>query len=141
MSRWSRAGAPRTRATVALLSSLALATGCFSEGRPLEDYLEDYERFQAEADGGSPEDPGCSRDEGGRVGLRFVNGYTDVTVRTFWVDRECQERLYSTLPPGGSVDQGSSVGHLWRVRRQDDGTLLREHRAEASSELVVVKVP
>ncbi|MBN1204697.1 MAG: hypothetical protein JXB05_07210 [Myxococcaceae bacterium] len=124
----------------ALLSVLAM--GCLGEGRPLEEYLADYERIQREADGGSPAaDPGCSRDEGGRVWLRFVNGYTDVTVQYFWVDRQCQEHLYGTLPPGKAVDQDSYAGHLWRVRRQEDGALLREHRAEASSERVVVEVP
>lgn len=134
------------------LAAGALAAGCLGEGRPLEEYLRDYERYQpADAGSGTPDAgsapadgggsaPVCSRYDSRSTWVRFANRYTDRSVRYLWVDWNCREVLYRTLGPGQQVDQQTYVGHVWRVRSAD-GELLREHVAALSSTPVVVEVP
>lgn len=132
------------------LLALMSGAGCVGEGRPLEEYLEDYERLHQSADAGpapetpdagAPPTPQCSSPGEGLALLRFVNVSATTTVRYFWVDTRCEERLYGTLAPGEEREQQTYGGHVWRVRDARDGALLRELRAEAGGEPVIVRVP
>ncbi|XXF76979.1 hypothetical protein P2318_28575 [Myxococcaceae bacterium GXIMD 01537] len=126
-----------------LMANLLVGAGCVGEGRPLDDYLDDYERIQPLPEGVRP-DGGvasqCSSEARGRASLRFVNDYSSTTVRYFWVDLQCKEILYGTLPPGEERDQETYGGHFWVVRNRA-GELLREHLAVEGAERVTVQVP
>jgi hypothetical protein len=125
------------------LAALTGGPACVGEGRPLEEYLEDYERIHPLPDGGRP-DGGmaseCSAFGEGSARLLFVNDYSNNTVRFFWVNQQCQEVLYGTLAPGEEQEQSTYGGHVWVVR-DGRGTLVREYRAVAGTETFTVSVP
>lgn len=66
----------------------------------------------------------CSAQNGPGTGMRVTNTTNEV-VASFWVDFECNELPYQSIPPGETRDQMSFVGHVWRFRRAD-GRLLRQ---------------
>lgn len=134
----------KAAARVALgLAALTGGPACVGEGRPLEEYLEDYERIQPLPDGGRP-DGGvaseCSASGEGHAELLFVNDYSNSTVRFYWVNPQCEEVLYGTLAPGEELEQRTYGGHVWVVR-DGRGRLVREYRAVAGDEPVTVSVP
>ncbi len=66
----------------------------------------------------------CSEQNGQGTAMRVVNT-TAGPVASYWVDFECNERPYQTIPAGESRDQMSFVGHVWRFRGAD-GRLIRQ---------------
>lgn len=97
-----------------------------------------------EADAGTVE-PGtdagsrCSGPPTGASTVFFGNAGT-ATVFTRWVTTSCAEVTYSTIAPGGGVNQPTFIGHVWRLRRDTpDGPLLREFLVEAPSASVLVR--
>lgn len=57
----------------------------------------------------------CSTDLGGAVTVTFSNS-TAGPVSLYWVDRSCVEQPYGSLAAATTLDQGTFIGHAWRVR-------------------------
>jgi hypothetical protein len=68
----------------------------------------------------------CSQNSSQAVNLPFRNGFTDRTVRLFWVDYACNEVAYGVVGPGQTHVQQTFVSHPWRVRDASTNALYKE---------------
>lgn len=74
------------------------------------------------------------------VTLTFINGFTDRSVRTWWVNQSCDEIDYGEVLPQSSRLQGSFLLHPWRVRDAQTGELLLDYpgAVDPNGETIVV---
>lgn len=79
----------------------------------------------------------CSPNGGWSTYLRFYN-LSGRTAYVYWVDQNCNERLYKTLAAGRSYWQQTYSGHLWRVY-DSSGRLRTETRAPSYSDTVWIR--
>lgn len=79
----------------------------------------------------------CSTGGGQNTYLNFVN-LTWQTVRVYWVDYNCTERLYKNLQPWRSYWQQTQGNHLWRVY-DSAGRLLVEKSATNNVDTVYIR--
>ena len=79
----------------------------------------------------------CSPNSGLSTYLRFYN-LSGRTAYVYWVDQNCNERLYKTLSNGRSYWQQTYSGHLWRVY-DSNGRLRTETRAPSYSDTVWIR--
>lgn len=68
----------------------------------------------------------CSKASGASATLTIVNACSKTTLRLSWINQQCGETVYATVPPGGSYVQPSFVGHPWRIRNAATSALMRE---------------
>lgn len=57
--------------------------------------------------------------------ITFTND-SERTLRIYWIDYNCKETFYNTLPPGQSYTQPTFVTHPWSVRDANTDELLRQ---------------
>jgi hypothetical protein len=72
--------------------------------------------------------------------IRFVNERTRGVSVVFWVDYDCQERLYHRLEPGETWTQETYAAHPWRVR-DEGGALLLDFAPDGQDNTVYISVP
>jgi len=86
-------------------------------------------------------DLGCSPQGGTAITVAFDNGVGE-EISLYWVDFDCAEQLYATLPVGGSHSQGTFVGHVWRARAGTDpaGNLLWAAVVEAGDDAAPIVI-
>lgn len=82
----------------------------------------------------------CSGSGGKAMGVNFKNGCSG-TIRVYWVDFTCKEKLYHEIAPGASQVQSTFAQHIWRLRDTASGQLLREYVVPATGALLDVGVP
>lgn len=82
----------------------------------------------------------CSAKDGKAVGVSFANGCSGF-INVYWVDFACQENKYHEIGPGQNKVQSTFAGHIWRLRDQASGQLLREYVVPSSSMLEQAGVP
>ena len=126
--------------------ALAMLSGCL-EGDPNPLARED-DADQGSSGSGTPGQPApaptvepssaCSTNSSQPVNLPFRNGFTDRSVRLYWVDYGCKEVAYSLVGPGQSHVQQTFVGHPWRVRDEATNALYREAVATSTAPPEVV---
>lgn len=85
----------------------------------------------------TPSTTACSTGGGYSTYLRFVN-YTGETVKVYWVDHDCNERLYKTLYAGRSYWQRTYGNHVWRV--YDESNDRREEVAARSWQIDTIYI-
>ena len=71
------------------------------------------------------------------VTVTFENHTTATSIDLTWVDPQCHESLYTTIPPQMGYRQATYAGHVWRLRDQASQALLREVAVDASATTVV----
>jgi hypothetical protein len=123
--------------------------GCLDdEARPLDDFLDDSQYVQGLPDAALPDvgfaDPGpeqCS-DPGFLPGkhVRFENR-TPIPLALFWVKPECAEQPWATILPGLSLDQDTFVGHVWRVRTQEDRRVFEIRITDTTPDVIALEAP
>jgi VHL beta domain len=67
------------------------------------------------------------------TGTLKIENNTSQQVDVYWVNYQCQEQLYSTLPAGWIVTQQSYISHPWRVRERATGKLLKQVTVNSSA--------
>ena len=140
IARWLRVG------IAAIVVACPALGGCL-EGDP-NPLARDDDPDQSSSGGGAPSQPApaptaqpssaSSKDGPQPVNLPFRNGFTDRSVRIFWVDYGCNEVAYNVLEPGQSHVQQTYVGQPWRVRDAATNALYREVVATSTAPPEVV---
>lgn len=82
----------------------------------------------------------CSKASGASATLTLVNACPKTTLLLSWINLQCGETSYATVPPGGSYVQPSFVGHPWRIRNAATQALMREIPALGQGQ-TTVQVP
>lgn len=92
------------------------------------------------ANAGTP--TACSDADGGIIeaGLVVKNG-CDEPVELVWVDFDCKETSYQTIPANSEAAQGSFVGHPWRLRIPGGGGGLIKEIPRLTSGTTTITVP
>ncbi len=66
----------------------------------------------------------CSAAAAGAAHTLHVENQRDTDASLLWVDANCAEIDYGTLPPGAAYDQPTYVGHVWAFRDSQTRALL-----------------
>jgi hypothetical protein len=67
----------------------------------------------------------CRTSANTSVNVSFANNTTGA-VDIYWVDYNCQERFYKTLAAGAAYTQQTYLTHVWRVKKQSNGAVLKQ---------------
>jgi hypothetical protein len=68
----------------------------------------------------------CSANSNQPATLTVVNQCATESVKLYWVNYDCGEQPYATIPPGATYTQGTYVTHPWRLRNAATNQLLAE---------------
>lgn len=123
-----------------VLALLALTSSACLEGDP-NPYDKDESSGGSSTNGGSGNSgtagngptggTHCSLSSTQSVALSFHNR-TQRAVQVYWVDYQCQEKLFSDLPVGQTYMISTYATHPWRVRDTVTGALVLEYVASST---------
>jgi hypothetical protein len=68
--------------------------------------------------------------------LKIENNH-DKYIDVYWMNYQCKEQLYSTVPPGGTLIQPTFVSHPWRIRENGSGKILKQVTPTTSATKVI----
>ena len=86
-----------------------------------------------------PKPTTCSKN-GAAATVKFVNNSMK-SITLWWVDFACVEKKYPDIAPGKSHDQGTFVGHPWRLRDTATKELLKDYAGATMPGMTTVEYP
>jgi membrane-associated protease RseP (regulator of RpoE activity) len=72
--------------------------------------------------------------------ITFLNGYTSLPVRVYWLDYAGQRKLYANVAPGSSYNVLSFMTHPWLVADSTDKCIAVYLPGEQVSQITIQKV-
>ncbi len=78
----------------------------------------------------------CSGNSGNTVNFQLQND-RDAAVDLIWVNYQCGEQKYGTVPAGGNRTQQTYINHVWRIRNTQDQAFIAQYRLTGNGAFTV----